>query len=46
MAEIIDWLMQPNNGRLFVLFLFFTTYVGILIYVFTGKKTHRTAGVV
>lgn len=38
MAQIIDWLMQPNNGRLFVLLLFFTTYVGILIYVFTGKK--------
>lgn len=41
MREIIEWLMQPNNGRLFVLFLFLTTYVGILLYVFTGKK--RTA---
>jgi len=38
MSEIIDWLMQPYNGRMFVLVLFLTTYAGILIYIYTGKK--------
>ncbi len=38
MAEIVEWLGHGSNAKTFVLILFSVTFVGLIIYVFSGKK--------
>jgi len=38
MTELIDWFTRMEHTKPLVLVLFFVTFVGILIYVFTGKQ--------
>ncbi len=35
---MLEWLSQMENTKPLALVIFFVTFVGILIYVFTGKK--------
>ncbi len=38
MTEALQWLGRLENSKIVALLLFFVTFCGILIYVFTGKK--------
>ncbi|HFE48344.1 MAG TPA: cbb3-type cytochrome c oxidase subunit 3 [Chromatiaceae bacterium] len=38
MSEILAWLGQPEHSKPLALVLFFMIFVGILVYVFTGKS--------
>ncbi len=38
MGDLIVWLGDLTNSKIVALLIFFTTFCGILIYVFTGKK--------
>lgn len=35
---MFEWLSQMENTKPLALVIFFVTFVGILLYVFTGKK--------
>lgn len=37
----MDWLSQMENTKPLALVIFFVVFVGILIYVFTGKKRSK-----
>ena len=37
-VNLLYWFTKPENAKVFVLLLLFVTFVGLLIYVFTGKK--------
>ena len=41
MPEWLVWLGRFENSKIVALLLFFFTFCGILIYVFTGKKRSR-----
>lgn len=38
MLDLWYWIADLSNSKIVALLLFSTTFVGILIYVFTGKK--------
>ena len=38
MTEWLKWFTSMENTKPFVLVLFFVTFVGIILYVYTGKK--------
>jgi len=38
MAEMMQWLGRLENSKIVALLIFFVTFCGILIYVFTGKQ--------
>ncbi len=38
MQEAWSWITQLANSKIVALLIFFSTYVGILIYVFASKK--------
>jgi cbb3-type cytochrome oxidase subunit 3 len=38
MFDWLVWFTRMENTKIVALILFFTTFCGILIYVFTGKK--------
>lgn len=38
MPEWFMWFTRMENSKVVALLLFFTTFCGILIYVYTGKK--------
>jgi cbb3-type cytochrome oxidase subunit 3 len=38
MPEWIQWFGRLENSKILALLLFFVTFCGILIYVYTGKK--------
>ena len=38
MFDWLVWFTRMENAKIVALILFFTTFCGILIYVFTGKK--------
>lgn len=35
---MIEWFTSMENTKPFVLVMFFITFVGIILYVYTGKK--------
>jgi cbb3-type cytochrome oxidase subunit 3 len=41
MPEWIQWFGRFENSKVLALLLFFITFCGILIYVYTGKKRSR-----
>lgn len=41
MPEWVLWLGRFENSKIVALLLFFFTFCGILIYVYTGKKRSR-----
>ena len=41
MPEWLMWFTRMENSKIVALLLFFFTFCGILIYVFTGKKRSR-----
>ncbi len=38
MPEWLEWFTHMENTKPFALVLFFITFVGIILYIFTGKK--------
>ena len=38
MTEVLQWLGRLENSKIVALLIFFVTFCGILIYVFTGKQ--------
>ena len=38
MTEFFAWFTKLENAKIFVLILFFVTFVAIVLYVYTGKK--------
>lgn len=38
MVDLIHWLGDLHNSKIVALLLFFITFCGILLYVFTGKR--------
>lgn len=38
MTEFWDWITQLSNSKQVALILFFSLYLAIIIYVFTGKR--------
>ena len=38
MTELIEWFSNMEHTKPLALVLFFLTFVGILVYVFTGKQ--------
>ena len=38
MLDWLSWFTHMENTKVFAVVLFFTTYCGILLYVFTGRK--------
>ena len=41
MQELWSWITQLGNSKIVALVIFFTTYVGILLWVFTSKKRSK-----
>ncbi len=41
MPEWLQWLGRFENSKILALLIFFFTFCGILIYVYTGKKRTR-----
>ena len=41
MSEVVQWFGRFENSAVVALLLFFTTFCGILIYVYVGKKRSR-----
>ena len=39
--EIFQWFTDMQNTKPLALVLFFTTFVGIIVYVFVGKKRSK-----
>ena len=40
-ADIFNWFTHLENTKPFALVLFFVTFVGIIIYVYSNKKRKR-----
>ncbi|MGK0673146.1 MAG: cbb3-type cytochrome c oxidase subunit 3 [Halothiobacillaceae bacterium] len=38
MSELWAWLGDLGNSKVLALLIFFTTFVGIVLYVYTGKQ--------
>ena len=38
MTEALQWLGRLENSKIVALLIFFVTFCGILVYVFTGKQ--------
>ncbi len=38
MTDLLQWLGRLENSKIVALLIFFVTFCGILIYVFTGKQ--------
>ncbi len=38
MFDWLEWFTHMENTKPFALVLFFVTFVGIILYIFTGKK--------
>jgi cbb3-type cytochrome oxidase subunit 3 len=38
MSDFLNWLGQLENSKVVALLLFFVTFCGIVLYVFTGKR--------
>ena len=38
MEDFFSWFTHMENTKPFVLVLFFVTFVGIILYVYTGKR--------
>ncbi len=38
MSDLLAWIGRFENSKIVALLLFFVTFCGILIYVYTGKK--------
>ena len=38
MTDVLQWLGRLENSKIVALLIFFVTFCGILIYVFTGKQ--------
>ena len=38
MSDFLNWLGQLENSKIIALLLFFVTFCGIVLYVFTGKR--------
>ncbi len=38
MTEMLQWLGRMENSKIVALLIFFVTFCGILIYLFTGKQ--------
>ena len=41
MSELVQWFGRFENSAVVALLLFFTTFCGILIYVYVGKNRSR-----
>lgn len=41
MIDAWNWITDLGNSKIVALLIFFVTYLGILIYVFTGKERTR-----
>ena len=41
MGEMLEWLSKMENTKPLALVIFFVVFVGILIYVFGGKKRSK-----
>ncbi len=41
MAEVWEWLSKMENTKPLALVIFFTTFVAIVLYVYSGKKRKR-----
>lgn len=41
MTEMLQWLGRMENSKIVALLIFFVTFCGILIYVFTGKQRKK-----
>ena len=41
MSEIWQWLSHMENTKPLALVIFFTTFVAIVLYVYTGKKRKK-----
>ena len=41
MGELFEWLSKMENTKPLALVIFFVVFVGILIYVFGGKKRSK-----
>jgi cbb3-type cytochrome oxidase subunit 3 len=37
-AEVWQWITQLGNSKIVALLLFFGTFIGILLYIFTNKQ--------
>lgn len=38
MTDLIQWLANMENSKPLALLIFFVTFVGIVLYVYTGKE--------
>ncbi len=38
MSDFLQWIGRLENSKIVALILFFVTFCGILIYVYTGKR--------
>jgi len=41
MESIISWFLDLSNGRPLGLVILFVTFMGIIVYVYTGKKRSK-----
>ena len=41
LTDIWMWMTDLGNSKILALVIFFTTFVGILLYVFTGKERSK-----
>ena len=41
MQELWDWITQLGNSKTVALVIFFSTYVGIFLYVYTNKRRSK-----
>lgn len=41
MSELMQWIGQFENSKVIALLLFFVTFCGIILYVFTGRKRSK-----
>ncbi|NIR59085.1 MAG: cbb3-type cytochrome c oxidase subunit 3 [Gammaproteobacteria bacterium] len=39
--DFLDWIADPGNSKQVALVLFFGVFVGIVLYVYTGKRRTR-----
>lgn len=38
MSEIFEWFLDLRNSKIAALLIFFTTFIGIIIYIYGSKK--------
>ena len=41
MSELMQWIGRFENSKVIALLLFFVTFCGIILYVFTGRKRSK-----